>query len=79
MGAVHEIERAINGLTHEKLAELRSWLSRFDAGEWDKQIEQDAATGKLDEFYRHIQAENEGYPEVALRDFIDQAFATDCR
>jgi hypothetical protein len=30
------------------LSRLRAWFEEFDAQEWDKQIERDATSGKLD-------------------------------
>jgi hypothetical protein len=52
MSTVKEIEAAISSLSSHDLAELRSWFQRFDTDAWDRQIEQDATSGKLDEFYQ---------------------------
>jgi hypothetical protein len=41
MSTVQEIERAIEKLTDEELAEIRAWL-------WDRDIERDAGSGRLD-------------------------------
>jgi hypothetical protein len=49
MGNVQSIERAIQALPPTELAELRRWFAEFDSASWDKQIEQDAASGKLDQ------------------------------
>ena len=48
MGKVERIERDIQGLTPEELAELRQWFAEFDAAAWDRQIEADTRSGKLD-------------------------------
>lgn len=48
MGNVKSIEKAIESLLPSDLAEFRRWFAEFDATAWDKQIEQDAASGKLD-------------------------------
>ena len=45
---ISEIEQAIRELSPEELSRLRAWFEEFDAQEWDKQIERDAASGKLD-------------------------------
>jgi hypothetical protein len=45
------IEQEIRKLSPEELAELRDWLLDLDAQKWDKQIEQDAASGKLDKLF----------------------------
>jgi len=42
MSTVQEIESAIAKLSEEELAEIRGWL-------WDRDIERDAAGGRLDE------------------------------
>ncbi len=48
MITVKELEKAITGLSLEQLAEFRSWFESFDAAWWDRQIEEDAQSGKLD-------------------------------
>ncbi len=48
MGNVKSIEKAIASLPPSELAEFRQWFAEFDAAAWDKQIEEDAATSKLD-------------------------------
>jgi len=49
MGNVKSIEKAVEALPPSELAEFRLWFAEFDAAAWDKQIEQDAASGKLDD------------------------------
>ena len=48
MGNVKSIEMAVESLPPSELAEFRRWFAEFDASAWDKQVEQDAATGRLD-------------------------------
>lgn len=48
MGNVRSIEKAVESLPPSELAEFRRCFAEFDAAAWDKQIEQDAASGKLD-------------------------------
>lgn len=48
MGNVKSIEKAVESLPPSELAEFRRWFAEFDAAAWDRQIEQDAAAGKLD-------------------------------
>jgi hypothetical protein len=48
MGNVQSIEKAVEALPPSELAEFRRWFAEFDSAAWDKQIEQDAASGKLD-------------------------------
>lgn len=48
MGNVKSIEEAVESLPPSELAEFRDWFAEFDAAAWDKQIEQDASSGRLD-------------------------------
>jgi hypothetical protein len=41
MSKVKEIEQAIEKLSPEEMAEIRAWM-------WDRDIERDAAAGRLD-------------------------------
>jgi hypothetical protein len=48
MSTITEIERAVQQLPPEELAEFREWFAEFDAASWDRQFEQDATAGRLD-------------------------------
>ena len=48
MGDLKLIEKAIEALPPSELAGFRDWFADFDAAAWDKQIDRDAAAGKLD-------------------------------
>ncbi len=48
MVSIKSIEQAVEALPPSDLAEFRRWFAEFDAAAWDKEIEQDAAAGKLD-------------------------------
>jgi hypothetical protein len=48
MENVKSIENAVQSLPPAELAEFRRWFAEFDGDLWDSQIEQDAASGKLD-------------------------------
>ena len=49
MSAISQIERAVSHLPPNGLARFREWFEKFDAKIWDKQFEQDAKAGKLDQ------------------------------
>ena len=49
MTKLESLEEQIKALSPEELAELRAWFVERDAEHWDRQIERDAASGKLDE------------------------------
>ena len=48
VGNVKSIEKAVESLPPSELAEFRRWFAEFDAAAWDRQIELDASSGKLD-------------------------------
>ncbi|MCC6532221.1 MAG: hypothetical protein IT531_06710 [Burkholderiales bacterium] len=48
MGNVENIERQIQQLSVDELAEFRRWFAEFDAELWDRQLVSDARSGKLD-------------------------------
>lgn len=45
---IEEIENEISLLSLDQLKEFRAWYEQFDSDAWDKQINEDAASGKLD-------------------------------
>ena len=49
MSEIKQIERAVTELPPEELAEFRNWFLEYDAEIWDRQIEEDVKSGKLDE------------------------------
>lgn len=51
MSRVEAIEEQIRSLSPNELAELRDWLLEHDWAEWDRQIEQDSRTGRLDDLF----------------------------
>lgn len=48
MSEVDSIEQQIKALSARELARLRAWFLAFDWALWDRQIERDVATEKLD-------------------------------
>jgi hypothetical protein len=48
MGNVKAVEKAIEALPPAELAEFRRWFAEYDSAAWDKQLELDATSGKLD-------------------------------
>jgi hypothetical protein len=72
MSSVKEIESAISKLPRNDLTELESWFAEFTADAWDRQIEDDARSGRLDVFYQRLQKENEGEVDVPLNEILDK-------
>ncbi len=48
MATVEEIQQAIISLPKGEYIRLVRWLREYDWEEWDREIEEDAASGKLD-------------------------------
>lgn len=48
MSQVEMLEQNVKQLNPSELAAFRSWFIEFDGAEWDRQIEMDSETGKLD-------------------------------
>jgi hypothetical protein len=59
MGKVEEIQSAIESLSSEEYAQLRQWFSERDWQRWDRQIEGDAESGKLDFLVREALEEKQ--------------------
>ena len=57
--SVTEIETAITQLTSEDLDQLVNWLENYHARLWDKQIEKDLETGRLDTVLAEVDREYE--------------------
>jgi hypothetical protein len=45
---IQKLETEIRELTRSELAAFRQWFEEYDATLWDRQIEEDALSGKLD-------------------------------
>jgi hypothetical protein len=47
MTSLQEIETAIKQLSPDELTAFRVWFAEFDAEIWDRQFEEDVASGRL--------------------------------
>ena len=52
-----EIKKAVGELSARELTELTAFLVAQDNAAWDKQIETDAAAGKLDSLFEEAEKE----------------------
>ncbi len=50
-------EEIVSELSRKDLAAFRKWFAEYDWRIWDKQIEEDAASGKLDSLISEALAE----------------------
>ncbi len=46
--SVQELEEAVTQLPSPELAQFAAWFEEYQADLWDRQIEQDALSGRLD-------------------------------
>lgn len=47
----HALKEEIEKLSSAELAELREWIVEREAEVWDREIERDVASGKLDQLF----------------------------
>jgi hypothetical protein len=45
---IEDIEKAVSQLPPDDLARFRAWFEEFEAARFDRKIEQDAGSGRLD-------------------------------
>ena len=55
-----EIKNAVRELSPKELAELAAFISKQDNAAWNEQIEDDAASGKLDFLFDEAERERAG-------------------
>jgi hypothetical protein len=58
MTKLEKIERQIEALSPEELAQLRAWFLEFDWAAWDRQLEADVGAGKLDRLAQQAQGDH---------------------
>ena len=58
MTKVESLEAEIEKLSPDEFVELREWLLEKDWAAWDRQIEDDAATGKLDKLFENAESDH---------------------
>lgn len=54
MSELEELEKRIRNLGPEDLAKFRAWFAEFDHALWDRKIESDAKSGKLDRLVNRV-------------------------
>jgi hypothetical protein len=57
MSELEELEKRIRNLPPGELAKFRAWFVEFDHLLWDKQIEADVESGKLDRLLNEARAD----------------------
>ncbi len=64
MASIKEIEKAMEDLPGEQLAEFRAWFEAYDAQNFDIAIERDIEAGKLDQLAEEALAEYKKGPAL---------------
>ena len=57
MSELEELEKRIRKLSPQDLARFRAWFAEFDHALWDRQIESDAKSGRLDRLVNEARAD----------------------
>ncbi len=73
MSTVAEIEDALRKLPVKKARAVASWLQDYLDAQWDGQIDQDIASGKLDELAEQAQAHYRAGRTKPLDEVIDHS------
>jgi hypothetical protein len=58
MSKLEQIESAVAALAERELKAFRRWFAEFDAARWDKKIERDSKSGKLDKIVQRSKTEH---------------------
>ena len=48
MTKLEKLEREVEKLSLAEMAAFRAWFRKYDSDEWDRQIEEDIQSGKLE-------------------------------
>jgi len=64
--SISEIEQAITELSPEELARFRAWFDEYYAEVWDKQIEDDVKSGRLDKLISEANEEYDAGSSIPL-------------
>ena len=66
-----EIEQAIKELPTSEARQLADWLNQYIDDAWDKQMQTDLVTGKLDKFIAKVESEIEAKQVRDLDEVLD--------
>lgn len=71
VSTVQEIEAAIDRLPPGEFLALVDRLRERHAEAWDRQMESDATSGRLDALYARLETENRGQSDIPLDEVVD--------
>ena len=58
MTKIEKLEHDVQKLGRKELATFRKWFRKYDADEWDQQIEEDVREGRMDKLAEEALAEH---------------------
>jgi hypothetical protein len=58
MTKLEQLEAEIESLSPQEFVKLRNWLLEKDWAAWDRQIEEDSASGRLDRLFEEAEADH---------------------
>jgi len=58
MARVEELANEVQRLSREELAAFRDWFRKYDADEWDREIEEDVLAGRFEKLANEAIAEH---------------------
>ncbi len=73
MGTVAEIEDAIQKLPHKDAWKIAKWLQEYLDEQWDKQIEKDVRSGKLDKLIAKARSDFKAGRSKPLNEVLDES------
>lgn len=71
MNSLPEIEAAIMQLSEGEIRDLSNWLQEYLNDAWDKQIEADAKSGRLDQLIQRAKADIEANQVKPLDEILN--------
>lgn len=69
--SIEEVEQAVLEFTSEELNAFRKWFTDDDMAQWDKQIEADSESGRLDHLIGEIEFDIEKGRVKPLNEIMD--------
>lgn len=73
MKTLLEIEKAIKELPAKEARKLADWLNQYLDDAWDKQMQNDLSTGKLDNFIAKAESDIEASRVRNLNEIVDNS------
>lgn len=73
MKTLLEIEKAIKELPAKEARKLADWLNQYIDDAWDRQMQNDLSTGKLDDFIAKVESDIKASRVINLNEIVDNS------